>query len=569
MAKENKPEVIVIENLELGWISDYVGQTIPLDGAEGQYRNSFGMTTVRPGKKGHIAPSEIFNNLIFTDIGPVINSLPRAICLDTGLVTYKSFSLLGGGASNLKPRIVVSDNTNSTSSNHDITATNTFNTTVPSTGFWGEDIIFYRAYADSVGTFKDFAFYSWNDSVSGDIGRYDIGANSYIDDFMSGTTGGNPAPSGAAKLTGGVPHRMCEAPDKIVYITNGQFIASYDSTTDQAAASGTFNPKALDLGSGWMAVDVQPYQNDVVIAAIKIGGTYQNPSAASQSRVILWNGSDLDFTQVYEMNDWWIGSLFPLGGSLFAFTQGVNGTTKAKWLPLGSAEFEIIWEAPITIVGGAPKPNQVEYFNGMIQWAGDNSTNMVFGLIQTNKGWTLHTPYYLSSGTGTVTQAGFLKNINSNQLYVGVNGFKIIGLFGDGNSNGSIVASQSITKVQLRDRIRELPYKATIKKIKVIFSSFGSDSSLFISLIPNYSPYSEDGSGNPVGDKLAWTISTANHANITTTLTASTSELGGRATIATDISIFWLNIRDTNSSVTATPPIIKRLEISIEPPEKP
>jgi hypothetical protein len=565
--KPPKRETVTIGSHLLGWISERVNSNVPLDGQDGQYRYSYGMSAVRPGKKGHIAPAEIFASASFSDVGNAINSLPRAVVSSSDVANIpnavpNSYMMLGGAASKA-PRFVVTDNTNTVTSHHDVTAVNNFST-LPSTGFWGEDACFYPSVNGSVGSNSDYVFYSWNDSAHGDVGQYDVANNVYDDDYMS------TVPTGAAALSFGVPHRMCVGPDRIMYVTNGQFLASYDGTSDTTDANGLFNPQALDLGPGWMAVDVQPYgQEYVAVAAVKCGTKYNVPSYATESRVIMWNGSDLDFSQLYSVDDWFIGCLVSIEGQLVAFTQGKNGTTKAKTLPQWPPYFQTVWEAPTAAVGGAPLPNQAELFNGMVVWNGDTTTNEVFGLMQTQQGWALHTPYYLSKGSGTLSQAGFLRNLDSNYLFAGISqsGFSVVGVPGDGTGE-SIIGAQALSYAEFRTRVIELPYKATVIKLKAYFSSFGSDSSVLISLIPNYTNYSQNMSGLPANDLLSWTISAATHPRAATDMTASTSEYGSGRLIP-NVSKFWINVRNLNSSVSATPPILQKLEFVIEEVDKP
>jgi hypothetical protein len=582
MAASKEPKPIVIEGHEFGWITDYANQNTPADGPEGSYKYSFGVTAIRPGKRGSLAPAEIFNALSFTDAGNATNTLPRNIASDLNFTSARSAAILGGGTT-IAPRVVVYDNTNAEGSKHDISAHagNNFNT-LPNTGFWGEDIVAYPAYADSVGVNKNFYFYSYNDSAQGDIGRLDPTGPTYVDAFMSG--GGGSAPAGAANLQAGVPHRMCIGNDRLLYCTNGQYLATYDSTTDQSAASGTFNAQALFLGNNWVAVDVQPGPPGyaVAIAMVKMGANYQSPGYQCEAKVALWDGFSLEFNLVYDVNDWFIGSLKVIDGITWAFTQGLNNTTKAKYLNPFSGHFQTAWEAPTSIVTAAPLPNQVEYFNGAIMFAGDTTANMVFALVPTQTGYALHTPYYLSTGTSTVTKTGFLRNINSNQLYAGVTGggFNpgggIMGLYGDGASNNNIVTSLTNGKVQFRSKTYYPGYRATIAKMKAYFWMFDGNTSMSIFILPQKTLYSEDGNGNPAGNVLfsggtnqGWVINQTNHPNIANTLTASTSEYGGASVLATDISNFWIIIRFTNTSASATPPILDKLEIYLEPVDKP
>ena len=77
-----KQRVITIENLQGGWVSDYTDANHPREGQPNQYGYSFGMSTMRPGRKGHITPAEIFNGASVTDTDGDINSLPVGVSVD-------------------------------------------------------------------------------------------------------------------------------------------------------------------------------------------------------------------------------------------------------------------------------------------------------------------------------------------------------------------------------------------------------------------------------------------------------------------------------------------------------
>lgn len=566
---DKKQNILSIEPPIEGLISEFSPTANPIEGVEGQYRYSLGTTALRPGYRGHIAPAEIFDSVIVTDTTPYINSLPRAVAIDNSQTPNVEWYMLGG-ASGTGPRVVQVIN-GATTADHDISAGGFNYTTLPAQGpgFWGEDILFYTG-TQSSSTIR-FILASVNNSSQGQVALYDIDTSSWItDNFFSGSDGGSYFPGSGINPLPNVPHRMCVGPDRIVYMTNGQYLASWDCTEDQAGVNGTYNNKALNLGLGWIAVDVQPYQNYIAIAIEKTGTVYNSPSENCEARVVLWDGFSLDFNQVYDLNDWYVGSISSIENALYAFTQGANGTTKVKMLPLGYPSFDTIFEMPTSYVGNAPLPNQVEYFNDMVTWASPNQT--VFCILKTDTGYAAHTPYYVSNGTIGGLAVGFLKNIKGNSLYAGFhasNGttYTISATSGDGTSH-SMISSLFLTTnfPEFRTRLIDIGYRNSIKKIIVYFSNFGSGSSLYLSLLPNRTAYSLS-SNLPVGDLLAWTVNTTNNPNVLSTFTASTSEFGGK--LIPEISQFWLNYRILNTDKTATPPMVRKIDIYVEPTEKP
>ncbi|MDE2098571.1 MAG: hypothetical protein KGL39_15055 [Patescibacteria group bacterium] len=589
-----KQRVITIENLQGGWVTDFTGANYPKEGAPNQYGYSFGMSTMRPGRKGHIAPAEIFNGASITDSSGDIDSLPRAVTFDNSAVPNTEWYLTGG-LSGTAPKVVqvvsgaVTDSGSGVSQlPHTISAPSGNFTTIPTngTGYWGEDILIYNGMTGTTTPVR-YVLYSYSTSASGYVGVWTIDGGDVLTDNFLGNNSSYPQGGDATLPTANVPHRMCIGPDNIMYMTNGQYLASYDATPDQSASNGTWNHAALNLGFGWVATDVQPYgQEYVAISIVKTGtdssgNTYFNgPQDCSDARVVLWNGSDLDFSQLYYLDDWYCSSLKEVDGVLYAFTEGRNGTTKVKVLQPWPPYFQTVWEQPTSIVGHAPLPNQVEYFNEMICWVAPmiggvfvNGALNVYGLLPTQNGYTLHTPYFLYDGTNQLGGSpGLLKNTTGNKLFVGYNGtgYRLTGLVGDGQSNGSAYAGAFANNppyTELRSVIQDNGYRGTIVGMKAYFSNFGSDSSMLISLLPNHTKYTDGGSGTITGDQLDWAISTTTHPNITNTLTASIAEIGGNR--ITDISEFWLNIRSTISSASANFPALRKLEITVEEVFKP
>ncbi len=563
-----KIEVITLEPPTNGLISGFSPIANPMEGAPGQYRYSFGTTTNRPGYEGHVAPAEIFGQIVTNVGGTQINSLPRAVAPHiTFPASYNGSVSILGGLAGTAPRLVIYDDTPEEQAYHPITASSGNNfTTLPATGYWGEDCIFYNSCLGTLGTYVDAVFYSWNDSGQGNLGVMQYtGGLSYGDTYVQSNS---ILVGGTWNLSTGVPHRMCVGPDKILYITNGNYIASFDGTTEQSGANGTFNGQALFLGAGWIATDIVVYQDYIAVSICQMGSVYENPAYSKNARVILWDGASLDFNQVYTIDDWMCSSLKVINGLLYAFTQGRNETTKIKYLPPWPPNFQTIFELPTSYIGNAPLPNQVEYFNDAIMWA--SSVFQVIAVKQTANGYETFTPYYISDGTYSGIAVGFLNGLYNNNLFAGFqsgNGYEIIGVAGDGNQSSIVKSLTTGGYVEFRSRLIDIGYRGTIVKLRAYFSNFSSTSSMYVSLIPNRTAYSLDGSNNPTGDMLKWTIDTANHPLITTNFTATTAEKGG-ISIA-DISQFWLNFRFTNTSTSAPPPILRKLEIFVQETIKP
>ena len=262
---------IVIKNLFGGVIKDYVADpTNAIEGKEGQYTRTNGIDLFREGFVGHITPAQIFTTAV-TDATPNINSLPRAVATVVTQSSPQHYVILGG-LSGTAPRVirVISDAYDS----HRVLvahAGHNFTTLLTGTNFWGEDIIVYR-----IGS-TEYVFYSWNDSVDGDVGRTDL-AGTYVDDWMS------TIPAGAAVLTTNVPHRKAEGPDKVLYITNGQYLNAFDGFI---GTNGTLRTQVYNAGAGWIIYDIKTDKNFLVIYMSRTSSSV-NPTFAGISRVAYW-----------------------------------------------------------------------------------------------------------------------------------------------------------------------------------------------------------------------------------------------------------------------------------------
>lgn len=115
-----------------------------------------------------------------------------------------------------------------------------------------------------------YLFYSWNDTTDGDIGRYDL-SSTFDDDYVSTVATGGAVLSGGG-LTGGgsqPPHPMIIGDDGVLYIANGNKLASLDGRT---VASGTFTPAALTLPSGYIITGFSKARNHLFIYAERLPG---------------------------------------------------------------------------------------------------------------------------------------------------------------------------------------------------------------------------------------------------------------------------------------------------------
>lgn len=528
--------VINKKSLEGGLSKNQFAISNSQDAAENQYVRSDGIDLSRVNREGHITPAQIFDLSSYGATNAAINSLPRAVTVGVPSATPLTFYILSG-ASGTAPKVVwFNDSTFSGSFTISAHASNNF-TSLPSpgTGYWGEDIIFYRAKNGS-GTLTDYIFYSWNDTGSpgkGDVGRCLTDGTGQDDDFMST----EPA-SGGATLTPNVPHRMIEHEGSL-WITNGQYLAEYDGSN---GSDGTLNATRFDFGAGWVLTDIRKYQNYLAVSMTKMGSSYiVSALYDNDSRVCFITGTET-FGQgiVYPILDNHLRALFSVSGMLFAFTEGKNSSTKLR--QFNGQSFEVIWEGG-TDIYATPDPRSIEFYKDLLCWV---SLGNIVAYDPLTKG--VHMPFIINDGTTAATNpSGLLKNLQQGILYVGgLFGatYKVVTLTAGGDGYGS-------TARNLRTRRFLLPYKASITSVRIWFSQLASGGSAQFSIFKNYTNSSVGTAGT---DLLNKTYDFATYGALTEKHIDDIS--------ITDVSSFYMNIRVTGQVSVA------QIEVEYQPSQK-
>jgi hypothetical protein len=256
--------------------------------------------------------------------------------------------------------------------------------TVTNTGIWphaidkaavtsedGEDVVLY----------KGNLYYSYNHSGSaGDIGKYDL--DTTFDDDWGSTT-----PTGAAALTGGVPHQMKRGTLDSLYIANGRYLATYDGTT--------FDPQALDLYTDSVIQSIAALSDKIYVAANSpnVGGTNKNTAS-----IFIWDGlADSFETEIKLMGA--VGALHEKNGTMFVFYQDVSniGGYKLAYLN-GTAVVDIC-----NFSGGLPKYYQVTDYKDFIIW---NVTSLNSLWSYTSFPWQMVSPWTTTTGDDLIYAFG-------------------------------------------------------------------------------------------------------------------------------------------------------------------
>lgn len=506
--------IITLDNRSLtskGWGPDIspsnsAGIEVPL----GYYSKSItGISPFRFGRVGHVAPGETFTAL--TDASTRITGLPLNATVDSD---GEAFAILSNA------RVVQWGIADDTVDAHNATAHGAHSSLT------GEDILAYKNATDQ------YILYSFNDATDGDVGRRTKSSGAYDDDWLS-TLG---TQTNGSALTAGVPHKMTIGPDGVIYITNGQYIASHAPNTTAV------NYKALNLGFGFIATSIEVRGIYLVVVGYQ-ATAYITSYSRGESRCWFWDTTNPDsYNFSFDLQDNYVSAVKANGDALVAFTRGRNNTTKAK-LFTGSA-FETIYES--AQIGNAPRHASVELFQNMLHWTPQSGIALY---AMDGRAFHLRTFATLDGATAPL-DVGMVRNLAAGSLYLGrqtsANAYDIVKI----NTDGYIL------NPDYRTAIIPLPYKSNISRITIHFSQFGSGASVLVSLFKNYSAISLGGAA----DLENRTISYADEGAI--------SAFSWQPQNAKDVNCFLLNLRFNHSAHTDTAAIVRRIEIHYEPTQK-
>jgi hypothetical protein len=389
----------------------------------------------------------------------------------------------------------------------------------------GEDVLSYK-----LGS-SEYVLYSFNDATDGDVGRYTVGG-AYDDDYLS-TVG---AQTNGTVLTKGVPHQMSLTPDGLaVIITNGRYLAKL------TLSSNAIDYQALNLGAGFVATDVDIYQNYIVVIGYK-ETTYITGYSKSESRVWFWDTTSPFYQNTFNLRDNYATALYVNNG-LFAFTQGSSSTTKIKYF--NGSNFETIFES--RQIGNAPRPGSIETVEGLMHYAPKTSSNL---MCLDGKAFHYRTRV-TTDGSTNASDIGMVKNLEEGGfLYIGR---KVDTAYSLVTLNASQYFTDSATMIY---PMVSLPYQSTITKIIVYFSQFGAGASLIASLFKNYSTIS-------VGGAADLTNQTIDYSTM-----GAISSWSFPVTNGFNVDCFTLHIKFNHASPSNSAAIIRKIEVYYETPER-
>ena len=234
-------------------------------------------------------------------------------------------------------------------------------------------------------------------------------------------------------------------------------------------ASATGNPTKLNLGNGYVANSLIPYQNYLVLIGNKSAdgaGSAQYPRV----RIWFWDYASANPNFVFDLNDF-VGTAVTVDvlGNLSAITQGKDGMTSlfdyngSTFVPKTSIATSSI---------SYPLHNQIDMYNGLTHFVGNNSVNQWDGTGFHNAlGSVILTP-----NTITISATGFLKNIDT--LYLGLSlsthqaGYaSSYGIFSLLNLTADTTYAPNAS---FSDQLRVLGYHARAVAMRLYFSQFGT-----------------------------------------------------------------------------------------------
>ena len=516
---------IVVEKLWGGIIPEIEGQRSAhgYEGKDDQYSISSGISFFRLGRLGHIAPGEVFSPI--TDGSDYIDEVV----------------LNGEVASNGRAFFVQRDGkvirTNvggtSTTDGTDVAITGIHaGHTVQSS--YNPDLVIIK---DAANVPNEYVVFSWEDDVDADVGIMTPGFGSINWNWFSGLTGGG-------SLYADVPLKIVQAMDGNVYFTNGQYLASATMTRNVALTAATGNAAALNLGAGWTASGIAVYQE--YIATIGYRATaYVSGVSHGLCRVWIWDGYSPDPNKIYDIQDNFAEGIFYDGANLFAITNGRNNSMKI-W-QLGDRGFVLKFESATEGTSSNPLQGGIEYYQNSLHFV--SRTDKVYQLF----GDGLHIRTRVThDGETHSTAIGMLKNLYQSQLFIGM------ARGAGGAAPHEVYYSDQFTEyfinADFRSKLYVLPHRATLRRMRIYFSQFGSGASIRVSLFKDYGAYVIGGNADLLA-AAEHTITNATHgalAHYEMPLNIS------------DVNSFYFAIRFNHTAITDTAAIIRKIVFDYE-----
>lgn len=342
----------------------------------------------------------------------------------------------------------------------------------------------------------EWVIYSWEDSTDGDVAIMKTSnPSARVDGWYSLVT--------ESALTKGVPHKILQAPNGEICITNGDEIAqiqcaggldTFDSSDTQLDPAVPF----LSVGVGWQANSIANYKSYLAVGASTTTAISSNGSGRGQCRLFLFDGTSATPQYVFDIPDNYLNAIFFDGTTLWVMTNGRNNTYKI-WEFTGTA-VKKAYESAMPLLNQIPTQGNFETVQD----------SMIFGSLKPNNlgaylfrwyGGGMHCEAYLEDiNSNVATDVGMVKNLYLDSLYIGVQyagGYELM-LYDDNAQSRyqpnaylkTILFSSGI----LGRRTYPLGFKGTMNRIYLYLSQWGTGASLYLSLFKDYTTAAVGGS---------------------------------------------------------------------------
>lgn len=304
-----------------GFAPRWYSETYPSYGNKNQ---AGAMTNIDMTNAGYIQQGPGLSNLTNGTQAGVLSTLPKGM-LDFAADSDVSYAVGGAKLYKLSSTTLTSDGT--------------WPHTIDKGAVTSED-------GEAVALYQGNLYYAYNHSGTlGDVGKYDL-SSTFDDDW------GSTVPSGAATLTGGVPHPMVVGGNDTLYIGNGRYVTSYDGTT--------FIQQALDLPTGAVIQSVRWMSDRLWIAANRTSITGNNKNSAS---IFVWDGTTNSWEAEIKLMGT-VGGMHVKNGILYVFYQDITSTGGYKLAYVGGSNVTDL----ANFTGALPAFYQITDYKDFIIW---------------------------------------------------------------------------------------------------------------------------------------------------------------------------------------------------------
>ena len=189
------------------------------------------------------------------------------------------------------------------------------------TTFKGLDVIAYKA---NITTNNEKVFYAYKDNTDWGIGKHDVVAGTFDEDFMSS------APVNASDFSGIVaagkdyPHPLHINQRDIMLIGDRNFVHEYDG---QTGSSGTFSKDVLILPNDWIITSFAPLGQHTMIFAYKSTTPTSGTLNFTEAKAWLWDNLSRDISEVYDLNDNYVIGARAYRDTVICLTSGRSDTS--------------------------------------------------------------------------------------------------------------------------------------------------------------------------------------------------------------------------------------------------